>query len=129
MITIEAPIEAVTVYTDRTLVTRRGRVTLEAGEQQVILTHLPLRLVPASVRAAGRGTVPARILSVDVAKTFHAEPPNVAVAQLEAQIKPLEEEDQALVDSGTPHPVARPGQHLPRPQVRGQRPHQDHRPP
>jgi hypothetical protein len=98
MITIEAPIEAVTVYTDRALVTRRGRVTLEAGEQQVVLPNLPLRLVPASVRAAGRGTVPARILGVDVAKTFHAEPPHVAVARLEAQIKPLEEEDQALAD-------------------------------
>lgn len=98
MITMDAPIEAVTVYPDRALVTRRGRVTLEAGEQQVMLPNLPLRLVPGSVRAAGRGTVPARILGVDVTKTFHAEPAYLEVARLEAQIKPLEEEDQALAD-------------------------------
>ena len=42
--TIDAPIAAVTVYTDRARVTRRGRVHLAAGEQTVALTTLPTTL-------------------------------------------------------------------------------------
>jgi len=38
------------------------------------------------------------VLGVDVAKAFHAAPAHLEVARLEAQIKPLEEEDQALAD-------------------------------
>ena len=99
MITFEAPIIAVTVYTDRALVTRRGNIKLGQGEEELWLEGLPHTLLPESVRASGKGTTPMRILSVDVAPTFHVEAPEERVAELRGQIEEREDSDAVLAQT------------------------------
>jgi uncharacterized protein (TIGR02231 family) len=96
MITFQAPIIAVTVYTDRALVTRRGKVKLGQGEQELWLEDLPNTLLPESVRASGRGTTAMRILGVDVGPTFHVEAPQERVAELQREIEEREDKDALL---------------------------------
>jgi uncharacterized protein (TIGR02231 family) len=98
--TIDAPIAAVTVYTDRARVTRRGRVHLAAGEQTVALTTLPTTLDEDSVRAGGRGAN-VRILGVEVTTQFVPRPPEPDQAALRAQIEALQDNDKALQDEDT----------------------------
>ena len=70
---LNTTITEVTIYPDRARVTRRGTVELKQGEHRLQVGELPLSLLPESVRAGGKGTAQARILAVDVAKTFYQE--------------------------------------------------------
>lgn len=93
----------VTTYPDRARVTRRGSIQLEAGLHRLAVTELPLALDAASVRARGQFAPgapggSARLLGVDVRKTFYQEAPAAAVKELEDQIQALEDEDKALAD-------------------------------
>ncbi len=96
MITLEAPIIAVTVYSDRALITRAGRVALEKGEHELSLEDLPNTLLPESVRASGKGTRQMRILGADVTPTFHVEAPQERVAELRSEIEEREDRDAVL---------------------------------
>jgi len=93
---VETRIEEAAVYVDRARVTRRGRVRLAAGLHELIVEDLPETLLPDSARAAARAAVPARLLGADVRRTFHAEPPEQPVAELQARVEELEAEDEAL---------------------------------
>ena len=100
---IEAPIIAVTVYTDRAQITRRARVTLVAGAQELVLTGLPTRLDTDSVRASGQGTVPVQIMGVESRERFltQASQEKTRVAQTELEAvqdagKILEHRDETL---------------------------------
>lgn len=62
---IETRIEAVTVYLDRALVTRRGEARLPNGASEVLVAGLPLDLEVESLRASGRGEVGIRIIGVE----------------------------------------------------------------
>ena len=77
MTELDTTITEVTVYPDRARVTRRGTAELKQGEHRLQVGELPLSLLPESVRAGGKGTAQARILAVDVAKTFYQEPPRL----------------------------------------------------
>ncbi|GAA0583134.1 DUF4139 domain-containing protein [Kribbella sandramycini] len=94
---VDAPIVAVVVYPDRARVTRRGRITLPAGDRTVYVDSLPLTLEEDSVRVAGRG--PATVLGVDVAMRHHPQAPDETVAELERQRRDAQEEVSALVDA------------------------------
>jgi uncharacterized protein (TIGR02231 family) len=103
MTELDTTITEVTIYPDRARVTRRGTAELKPGEHRLQVGELPLSLLPESVRATGKGTAQARILAVDVAKTFYQEPPTATVAELEREIEKLEDQDQALADQATAH--------------------------
>jgi uncharacterized protein (TIGR02231 family) len=110
---IDAPIVAVTVYPDRARVTRRGTVTLPAGEHRVAVGGLPKTLERESVRVSGRATGgTATVLGVDVVQQRRARADEPAVAALverrlalRAQIAELEDTAEieqsraALLDS------------------------------
>ncbi len=100
MIELEAPIAEVTVYPDRARVTRRGTVTLEAGEHRLRVDNLPLTLQTDSVRAGGQGTARARLLGIDVSTTHYTEPAPRNVAELQTEIEAKEDEAKALADEG-----------------------------
>ena len=68
---LEAPIAAVTVYTDRARVTRRGTVHLAPGEHTLTVAGLPPTLDPDSVRAGGHGAG-VRLLGIEVATDISA---------------------------------------------------------
>jgi uncharacterized protein (TIGR02231 family) len=93
---VTTSIEGVTVYLDRARVRRSGKVAVEAGEQELLIEHLPDELLPESIRASARASVPVKLLSTDVARTFHKEPVEARVADLQARIEGLTDQDTAL---------------------------------
>lgn len=103
MTELDTTITEVTIYPDRARVTRRGAVELKHGEHRLQVGELPLSLLPESVRAGGKGTAQARILAVDVAKTFYQEPPTATVAELEKEIEKLEDQEKGLADQAEAH--------------------------
>src|SRR5438552_9631253 len=98
MTTINAPIVAITVYTDRARVTRRGAIHLAPGEHTLAIEGLPTTLDADSVRAGGRGA-DVKILGAEVATQFVTRPPEVLIADLQQQLEALLESDKALADS------------------------------
>jgi uncharacterized protein (TIGR02231 family) len=94
---VDAPIAGVTVYPDRARVTRRGKITLPAGDQTVYVEPLPLALQEDSIRVSGRG--PATVLGVDLAMRHHPQAPDEAVAELERQRRAAQSEVAELTDA------------------------------
>ncbi|OUL34554.1 mucoidy inhibitor MuiA family protein [Nostoc sp. 106C] len=94
--TVQSQIVAVTVYSDKALVTRRGIVSLTGQEQELVITSLPMTLETDSVRVGGTGTVGVRLLGVSSDRTYTTEPVAERVAQLTRQIQQLEAEQRHL---------------------------------
>ncbi|MBD2412166.1 hypothetical protein FACHB389_07440 [Nostoc calcicola FACHB-389] len=100
--TVPSEVVAVTVYTDRALVTRRGVVSLTGIEQELVITPVPMTLETESVRVSGTGTVGVRLLGVSSDRIYTTEPVAERVAHLTRQIEQLEAEKrhlQAQVDA------------------------------
>ncbi|MEH2009043.1 mucoidy inhibitor MuiA family protein [Nostoc sp.] len=100
--TVQSEIVAVTVYTDRALVTRRGVVDLTGIEQELVITPVPATLETESVRVSGTGTVGVRLVGVSSDRIYTTEPVAERVAHLTRQIQQLEAEKrhlQAQVDA------------------------------
>ncbi|GCF08862.1 mucoidy inhibitor MuiA family protein [Dictyobacter arantiisoli] len=95
MTDIAAPITAVTVYSDRALITRRGKITLEAGEHELRINNLP-PFLRDSLRASGRGPQGTRILNVDVTTAFNPRPPEKDFEQLQTDLEDLQQQRQIL---------------------------------
>lgn len=95
MIDIEAAIKEVTVYSDRALVVRSGRVELEAGEHALRVNNLP-QFLRDSLRASGRGTGGIRILNVDVTTAFRSRPPEAELVTLQDELEQLTKKQQLL---------------------------------
>jgi uncharacterized protein (TIGR02231 family) len=100
MTTLDAPIVAVTVFTDRARVTRRGAIQLEAGEHTIALERVPSMLEDDSVRASGRGAN-VRILGVEIVTRFVTEAPEEDLSSLQKQLQTLQDRDAALADDET----------------------------
>ncbi|HYP41443.1 MAG TPA: mucoidy inhibitor MuiA family protein [Chloroflexia bacterium] len=100
MVTLAAPIVAVTVFTDRARVTRRGTIQLEAGEHTIALERVPSMLEDDSVRASGRGAN-VRILGVEIVTRFVTEAPEEDLSTLQQQLQTLQDRDTALADDET----------------------------
>lgn len=94
--TVHSQIVAVTVYSDKALVTRRGKVSLTGQERELIITPLPVTLETESVRVSGTGTVGVRLLGVSSKSIYTTEPVAERVAQLTRQIQQLETEKRHL---------------------------------
>jgi uncharacterized protein (TIGR02231 family) len=88
---LNTSLKAVTVYPDRARVIRQGTLHLEPGLQSLIISELPTQLNPDSLRAVARGTARARLLGVQVQRTFFTETPLEQVRQLEGQIEALQD--------------------------------------
>jgi len=85
-------ITQVVIYTDRARVTRSATLSLEAGKHRLAIPELPLQMDPASVRASAQGTARARLLGIEVQRTFYEETPLDRIRYLETQIESLEDE-------------------------------------
>jgi uncharacterized protein (TIGR02231 family) len=93
---VASQIVAVTVYSDKALVTRRGIVSLTGQEKELVITPLPDIVETESVRVSGQGKVGVRLLEVKCDRMFSTEPVAAKVAQLTQQIQQLEAEWQHL---------------------------------
>ncbi len=94
--TIDTQITAVTVYTDRALVTRQGTIELIGTERELILTNLPPTLDPESVRVSGRGSVAVKLQGVTTDRQYTVEPVVDRIAELTAEIDRLEADKRHL---------------------------------
>lgn len=96
MQSIASQIVAVTVYPDRARITRRGQVALQLGMQSLEIPDLPLRTLTDSVRTSARGTAQARLMGVQVQRTFFTEAPQEQVRELEQQIEAISDQISGL---------------------------------
>jgi uncharacterized protein (TIGR02231 family) len=98
---IDTQIKAVTVYTDKALVSRRGVISLTGQERELVIIALPI-IETESVRVSGAGEVAVRLLGISSDRIFTTEPVAERVAQLTRQIEQIEAEKrhlQAQVDA------------------------------
>jgi uncharacterized protein (TIGR02231 family) len=93
---IETQITAVTVYTDRALVTRHGKISLTGTENALIVTNLPTTLDPESVRVSGKGSVSVKLQGVTIDRQYTTEPVAERIAHLTAQIDGLGADNRRL---------------------------------
>lgn len=95
----DSRVAAVTVYTDRAVVTRTATVALTApGAVEVTFEKLPANLLDQSLTVSGRGTAQATILDV-TARLAHVDfTPNERVKQLEDQLRALAKDRRGLDD-------------------------------
>ncbi|GHO84663.1 mucoidy inhibitor MuiA family protein [Dictyobacter formicarum] len=95
MTDITAPTTAVTVYADRALVTRKGKITLEAGEHEIRVNNLP-QFLRDSLRASGHGPQGTRILNVDITTAFYPRPPEEDLARIQTELETLQHQKKLL---------------------------------
>ncbi|MBF2007582.1 MAG: mucoidy inhibitor MuiA family protein [Chlorogloeopsis fritschii C42_A2020_084] len=93
---VASQIVAVTVYSDKALVTRRGVVSLTGQETELVIAPLPDTTETESVRVSGKGEIPVRLLEARCDRIFSTEPVAAKVAHLTQQIQQLEAEWQHL---------------------------------
>lgn len=87
--TLDPKITAVTVYTDRALVTRQGTIGLTGTERELIVSNLPTTLDPESIRVSGKGSISVKLQGVTTDRQYTTEPVADRIAQLTAQIDRL----------------------------------------
>jgi len=95
---VSSTITAVTVYTDRAVVTRTATVDLAGGTTELVFTNLPEALNERSLQVSGRGTAQALILDVSAKQTYVDFTPNTRVKELEDQLKGLGKQARGLDD-------------------------------
>jgi hypothetical protein len=101
-ITFSAPtdsrITAVTVYSDRAIVTRTQSVDLAAGEHSILFDNLPAALTDESLQASGKGVNGATILDVKTQNIFVETNVNERVKVLDDQLKAVQKQRRVLDD-------------------------------
>jgi uncharacterized protein (TIGR02231 family) len=101
---LDTQITAVTVYTDRALITRRGVINLTGVETTLAIAHLPTTLDLQSVRVSGKGSVAVKLEGVTIERQYTTEPVVDRIAHLTTEIERLETNQrrfQAQLDSIT----------------------------
>jgi uncharacterized protein (TIGR02231 family) len=95
---IETKITTVTVYLDRALIVRQGKIQLTGKETELIISNLPVTIDNNSVRVGGKGTTQVKILAVRTEVVFSTQSINEDVAGLETEIEALEAQKRTLLD-------------------------------
>ena len=95
---VDSKITAVTVYSDRALVTRTATLTVKAGEYDFVFAGLPRWLDDDSLRASGAGSASARLLGIESKVVYTKETPEERVQKLRDEIQALEDTIQAVND-------------------------------
>ncbi|MBP6508443.1 MAG: DUF4140 domain-containing protein, partial [Opitutaceae bacterium] len=93
---VDSAISAVTVYTDRAVVTRTATVDLPGGISELVFANLPQALNEQSLQVSGKGTAQALILDVSAKQTYVDFTPNARVKELEDQLKALGKQVRTL---------------------------------
>ncbi len=97
---VDSKITAVTVYTDRAVITRTASVALPAGITELVFARLPQTLDERSLQVSGQGSVPVSILDVSTRPTHVDFAANPRVQELEEQLQRLQRELRGLEDEG-----------------------------
>lgn len=89
---------AVTVYTDRAVVTRSGSVALDAGEQTVVFAKLPAQLQEDSLQITAAGSAKATILDISAGRHQQVDSVNPQRLALQQQLDQLQQQQLELAD-------------------------------
>ncbi|MDI1320715.1 MAG: mucoidy inhibitor MuiA family protein [bacterium] len=95
---VSSTISAVTVYTDRAVVTRTASVELAGGITELVFANLPQALNEHSLQVSGRGTAQALILDVSAKQTYVDFTPNPRVKEIEDLLKGYGKQVRGLDD-------------------------------
>ena len=98
---VSSTISAVTVYTDRAVVTRTASVELAGGTTELVFANLPEALNERSLQVSGKGTAAATILDVSAKQTYVDFTPNARVKELEDLLKGYGKQVRGLDDRTT----------------------------
>ena len=96
---IQTQIGAVTVYSDRALVTRNGAANLRSGAQEIIVAGLPAQLQTDSLRASGRGDVAVKIIGVEARERTLTKPNSPTAREVQAQLEAAQDAGTAISDA------------------------------
>lgn len=91
-----AKISAVTVFSDRAMVSRSATVTLKPGSYVVAFEGLPVLLQDDSVRVEGKGNATASIVGLEVKRAFLEQSGEKRVKDLDEEIRALERRSGVL---------------------------------
>jgi len=95
---LSSTISAVTVYSDRAIVTRTARAEVQPGLNELRIDGLPASLIDDSLQAAAIGTANATLLDISTRQTFVATTPDPRRAAIEDELTSLREEERSLND-------------------------------
>ena len=95
---VNSTITAVTVYTDRAVITRTATVDLTGGTTELVFANLPEALNERSLQVSGKGTAQAVILDVGAKQTYVDFTPNARVKELEDQLRGLGKQTRGIDD-------------------------------
>jgi uncharacterized protein (TIGR02231 family) len=95
---VDSTITAVTVYTDRAVVTRSASVKLDAGLAELQFANLPQSLNDNSLQVSGGGSSQATILDVSAKKTYQDFVANPRLKEVTDQLRELQKQMRGLDD-------------------------------
>jgi len=97
----DSRISAVTVYTDRAIVTRTATLQLPAGQHEIVLEQLPLRIDDNSLQASLSASAAATLLDVSSAPQVSPPSEDNRLQQLDTQLRDLERQEREISDRGS----------------------------
>lgn len=100
-INADSDITAVTVYPGSAKITRVSKVTLTAGDNNIIINNLPLNLNESSLRVSGEGEGSISLGSVELSRDFQTGVVQQKEKDLRNQIEEAQETRRVIEDSIT----------------------------
>ena len=97
----DSRISAVTVYTDRAIVTRTATLQLPAGQHEIALEQLPQRIDDNSLQASLAASAAATLLDVSSAPQVSPPSEDNRLQQLDAQLREIERQEREISDRGS----------------------------
>lgn len=97
----DSRISAVTVYTDRAIVTRTATLQLPAGQHEIALEQLPLRIDDNSLQASLSASAAATLLDVSSAPQVSPPSGDNRLQLLDAQLRDLQRQEREISDRGS----------------------------
>jgi uncharacterized protein (TIGR02231 family) len=98
---VTSTISAVTVYTDRAVVTRTASRDIGQGVTELVFENLPAALLDQSLQVSGKGTAAATILDVSAKQTYVDFTPNARVKELEDLLRGLGKQTRGIDDQAS----------------------------
>jgi len=95
---IKTRVNEVTVFLNRARIKRSGKISVQRGNETLIISGLPAELDPESVRVKAAGSAPVSIAGIDVRKTFFKDIPEGIIRELTDKIEKLEEKKKRITD-------------------------------
>lgn len=97
----DSRISAVTVYTDRAIVTRTATLQLPAGQHEIALEQLPLRIDDNNLQASLSASAAATLLDVSSAPQVSPPSEDNRLQLLDTQLRDIERQEREISDRGS----------------------------